>query len=79
MRFLVSQFSNLSSLRHVAPVPHSLHPATKSVVAPMPILGLDEKYTAANIEILDTLRADTGLSDDPQVEKTVSFSAKLQH
>ena len=71
MRFLVSQFSDLSRLRHLAPAPHSPHPATKSVVAPMPILALDEKYTAANIQILDALRADTGLSDRPQVEKTV--------
>ena len=71
MRFLVSQFSNLSSLRHLAPAPHSPHPATKSVVAPMPILALDEKYTAANIVILDASRADSGLTGDPQVEKSV--------
>ena len=64
MRFLVGFFKGLKHLENLVPKQHSPHPVSKSQVAPMKILDVDEKYTQGNLDILDKLRKDIELSDD---------------
>ena len=53
MRFMASHFKALSKFVTQVPQLKSPHPVSKSIVAPMRILLQDEKYTEANIEILE--------------------------
>ena len=66
MRFLVGNFKALKHLEKLVPEQHSPHSVSKSQVAPMKILDVDEKYTQGNLNILDQLK-DVELSGDHQV------------
>ena len=67
MRFMASHFKALS--KFLSQVPHlkSPHVVSPSIVAPMKILHKDEKYTEANVEILECIMSDAHLNSDPQV------------
>ena len=67
IRFMVGTFKALKHLENLVPKQHSLHPVSKSQVAPMKILDVDEKYTQGNLDILDQLKKDTELCGDHQV------------
>lgn len=67
MRFLVGTFKALKHLQSLVPKQHSPHQVSKSQVAPMKILDVDEKYTQGNLEILDQLQRDAELCGDHQV------------
>ena len=67
MRFMVGTFKALSHLENQVPKQHSPHPVSKSQVAPMKILDVDEKYTQCNLDILDQLKRDAELCGDHQV------------
>ena len=70
MRFMTSHFKALSHF--VTQVPHqkSPHTVSQSTVAPMKILHKDEKYTEANVDILESIRCDAELVGNPQVCNT---------
>lgn len=67
IRFLVGTFKSLNHLQSLVPKQHSPQPVSKSQVAPMKVLDVDEKYTQGNLEILDQLTRDAQLSGDHQV------------
>lgn len=67
IRFMVGTFKALKHLENLVPKQHSPHPVSKSQVAPMKILDVDEKYTQGNLDILDQLKKDTELCGDHQV------------
>ena len=67
MRFMASHFKALSKFISQVPKLKSPHAVSKSVVAPMKILQKDEKYTEANVEILEQIMSDAQLKGDPQV------------
>ena len=67
MWFMASHFKALSKFITQVPRLKSPHPVSQSIVAPMRILHQDEKYTEANIEILEQIMSDAQLKGDPQV------------
>ena len=67
MEFLVDEFDCLRVLKQHVPCHRPLHPTKTPVVAPMPILFRDEKYTAETVEIIRELMVDAKLSGNSQV------------
>lgn len=67
MWFMASHFKALFKLITQVYQLKSPHPVSQSIVAPMRILNQDEKYTEANIEILEQIMSDAQLKGDPQV------------
>ena len=67
MRFMASHFKALSPLLAQVPQLKSPHIISQSKVAPMKILHKDEKYTEANVDILESIMCDAELDGDPQV------------
>ena len=67
MRFMASHFKALSKFATQVPQLKSPHVVSQSIVAPMKILHKDEKYTEANVEILEQIMSNAQLKGDPQV------------
>ena len=67
MRFMASHFKAFSRFANQVPQLKSPHVVSQSMVAPMKILHKDEKYTEANVEILEQIMSDAQLKGDPQV------------
>lgn len=67
MKFLVTEFKGLASLKKYVPPQVPLHPVKKSEVVPMKVLFKDEKYTSETIDILSQLKEDAALTGNSQV------------
>ena len=79
MRFMASHFKAFSKFANQVPQLKSPHVVSQSIVAPMKILHKDEKYTEANVEILEQIMYDAQLKGDPQVctcivQNTISYN-----
>ena len=67
MRFMVTHFKAFAHLKNKVFPLKLPHPVKKSEVAPLKILDKDEKYTQANIEILESFKKDAHMTCNPQV------------